>query len=426
MKTKPVVSQTLHHHLRRMTGRDAHEPHRVATSLEALFDLTFATCFGLVATQFCRTLTEGRYMAALVGFSFGSFSICWAWTNFSWFSSAYDTDDWGYRLVTMIQMIGVLVLAIGLPRMFASIDHAEHIDNSIMVLGYVIMRIAMVFQWLRAARQDQSRRRACLTYALTISIAQVGWVVQIFLDTSVSVAIVLTCVLALIEFAGPLIAEFTTGGTPWHAHHIAERYSLFALIAMGEGVVGTIAVLSAVIQARGWSADVALICIAGIGLTFGMWWLYYLLPSGQVLHAHRNRAFVWSCGQMIAVISIVATGAGLQVAAHFIDRASQIGSLPTLSCVAIPLSAFLGSIYALHYFLVRRPDLLHERLLLATSAIIAAAVIASLAGVSMAVCLVILMVGPAVTVAGYEIWGYRNQSQVLTDPHSSQEATEKM
>lgn len=228
------------------------------------------------------------------------------------------------------------------------------------------------------------------------------------------------------KFAGPLIAESTTGGTPWHAHHIAERYSLFALIAMGEDVVGTIAVLSAVIRARGWSADVALICIAGIGLTFGMWWLYYLLPSGQVLHSHRNRASVWGCGQMILVVSIVATGAGLQVAAHFIDRASRIGSLPTLLCVAIPLSVFLGSIYALHYFLVRRPDLLHEWLLLVISAIIAAAMMASLAGISMAVCLVILMVGPAVTVAGNEMWGCRIQSQTQTDVRSSQEPAENV
>ncbi len=66
----------------------------------------------------------------------------------------------------MVQMIGVLVLAIGVPRMFASIEHGEHLDTSIMVLGYVIMRLALVFQWLRAARQDPARRRACLTYAV--------------------------------------------------------------------------------------------------------------------------------------------------------------------------------------------------------------------------------------------------------------------
>ena len=57
--------------------------------------------------------------------------------------------------------------------MFASIEHSGHLDNSVMVLGYVIMRVALVFQWLRAAKDDSARRRVCLTYAATISIAQV-------------------------------------------------------------------------------------------------------------------------------------------------------------------------------------------------------------------------------------------------------------
>ena len=233
--------------------------------------------------------------------AFASFAICWAWVNFSWFSSAYDTDDWIFRLVTMVQMIGVLVLAIGLPRMFASIEHGEHLDNSVMVLGYVIMRVAMVFQWLRAARQDPARRRACLTYAIAISVAQVGWVVQIVVDFSLGVSLVLACILRLVELAGPVIAERRDGGTPWHAHHIAERHSLFAIIALGEGVVGTVATLSAVVEEQGWTMDAALVCIAGTGLTFGMWWVYYILPSARMLHAHRNRSFVWGYGQMLIV-----------------------------------------------------------------------------------------------------------------------------
>src|SRR5213593_3950964 len=178
-----------------MSGRDPHEEHRVATPLELLFDLTFATCFSFAASQFATELAAGRYMAAAVGFGFASFAICWAWINFSWFSSAYDTDDWIFRVVTMVQMIGVLVLAIGLPRMFASLESGKHLDNSVMVLGYVIMRIAMVFQWLRAARQDPARRRACLTYAAAISIAQLGWVAQIIFDVSVSLFLILTCIL---------------------------------------------------------------------------------------------------------------------------------------------------------------------------------------------------------------------------------------
>jgi hypothetical protein len=57
-----------------------------------------------------------------------------------------------FRIVTMVQMIGVLVLAAGLPRMCASIERIGRLDNSVMVLGYVIMRVALVFQ-LAARRQ---------------------------------------------------------------------------------------------------------------------------------------------------------------------------------------------------------------------------------------------------------------------------------
>src|SRR4029077_9857086 len=188
---------------RRMTGRDPHEAHRVATPLELLFDLTFATSFGLAASDAASVVADGHLIAGLVGFGFASLAICWAWINFSWFSSAYDTDDWLCRLVTMVQMIGVLVLAAGVPRMFTSIERSGRLDNSAMVLGYVIMRIALVFQWLRAAKDDPARRRICLIYAATISIAQVGWVVQIVVPLAATNAIILGGILVLIEVTGP-------------------------------------------------------------------------------------------------------------------------------------------------------------------------------------------------------------------------------
>ena len=128
----------------------------------------------------------------------------------------------------------------------------------------------MVFQWLRAARQNPDRRRACFTYAVAILIAQVGWVAQILLDLPVGLFLMLTCILLAAELVEPFIAERKDGGTPWHAHHIAERYSLFAIIALGEGVVGTVPTLSAVVEEQGWTVDAALVCIAGTGLTFGI------------------------------------------------------------------------------------------------------------------------------------------------------------
>lgn len=413
MRSTALDPEPLHHHARKMSGRDPHELYRVATPLELLFDLTFATTFGFAASQLAHALSEGHYAVALIGFGFATFAISWAWINFSWFASAYDTDDWIFRVVTMVQMIGVLVLAIGLPRMFNSIEHGEHLDNTVMVTGYVVMRIAMVFQWLRAAKQDPARRRACLSYVITISIAQIGWVAQIIWNFPIGTSILFAIILGLIELSGPMIAERKDGGTPWHAHHIAERYSLFAIIALGEGVVGTIATLSAVIENQGWSIDAALVCVAGMGLTFAIWWVYYLLPSAQVLHINRNRAFVWGYGQIVVIAAIVATGAGLHVAANFIEHKTQIGPLATVLCVAIPVGVLLLSIYALYYHLLRRFDALHLWLLIVTGGVMTLAVLAALSGVDMAICLVIVTLAPAVTVVGYEIQGHRHEAEAL-------------
>ena len=405
---------SLHHHARQMSGRDPDEANRVATPLETLFDLTFATCFSLAAVQLAAALAQGRYAAAVLGFGFASFAICWAWINFSWFASAYDTDDWIFRVVTMIQMVGVLVLAVGLPRMFASIERGAHLDNSVMVLGYVIMRVALVFQWLRAASQDPARRRACLTYAVTISIAQVGWVVEIVVRFSAAAAFALGSILALIELMGPMLAKRRDGGTPWHAHHIAERHSLFAIIALGEGVVGTVAALSAVVERQGWTWDAGVVGIAGTALIFWMWWLYDLLPSARVLERHRDRAFVWAFGQILIVTAIVATGAGLHVTALFIEHQARTGSVATVLSVALPVGAFLGLLNAVYYYLVRRFNRFQLWLLLATAAVLLLTVVAALSGVSMANCLVILMLAPAVTVVGYEVLGYRYLTTALS------------
>ena len=75
------------------------------------------------------------------------FAIWWAWMNFTWFASAYDNDDVLYRLGVFVQIAGVLILAAGVPRAFASASFA------IVTLGYAVMRVGLVSLWLRAARR---------------------------------------------------------------------------------------------------------------------------------------------------------------------------------------------------------------------------------------------------------------------------------
>ena len=396
-----------------MSGRDPHEQHRVATPLELIFDLTFVVAFGIAASEFAHLLAEDHVCAGLIAFLFATFAIWWAWMNFTWFASAYDTDDWIYRLMTMLQMVGVIILALGLPQMYASIEHGDHVDNVVMVAGYVVMRIALVGQWLRAAKQDPDRRSACLTYAVVVTVAQIGWIGLLLAHTSVAVTFALVVPLVLLETMGPWLAETRKGGTPWHVHHIVERYGLLTIIALGEGVVGTVASLSAVIRAQGWTMDAVLVAVAGTGLTFGMWWTYFVVPQADLLHAYRERSFWFGYFHIVLFGAIVATGAGLHAAAYYIEHHSKLGSVETVLTVAIPVAAYIASVYLLYMLLVRTRDVFHALLVAITAVVLVGAVLASGAGVPMTVCLLIVTLAPMVTVAGFEMLGHQHAAEAI-------------
>lgn len=395
-----------------MRGRDPGEHGRASTPLELLFDLSFAIAFAAAAEHLSELAAHGQVGAGLTGFAFAMFATCWAWVNFSWFASAYDTDDWAFRVMTMVQMVGVVVLALGLPRMFESIGHHERPDNGLMVAGYVVMRVALVGQWLRAAAQDPERRRACLTYARLVFAVQVGWVALVVLPAFVALPTALlwplTAALVVAEMTAPWIAERLDGGTPWHAHHIAERYSLLAIIALGEGLAGAVAAISAVVSRQGWNLDAVLVAVSGVGLTFGLWWVYFMVPSARVLHARRGLAFGWGYGHMVIFAAIAATGAGLRVTAAYIAGEASIGPLATALCVAVPVGAYIAAIYGLYAWLLREGDPFHLGLLAGTAAVLAAGVALAATGVSLPVCLLVLTAAPLVTVVGYELVGWRH------------------
>ena len=123
-----------------MQPRDPHEPGRTASSLELFFDLVFVVAVSIAAVQLHHELSEGHILDGVLAYAIIFFGIWWAWMNFTWFATSFATDDWLYRVLTIVQMGGVLVLAAGIEPVFV-----EH-DFTVVVLAYVVMRIAMVAQ----------------------------------------------------------------------------------------------------------------------------------------------------------------------------------------------------------------------------------------------------------------------------------------
>jgi low temperature requirement protein LtrA len=398
-----------------MTGRDPGEQHRASTPLELLFDLTFVVGFGTAADELAHYVSLGQVRSSLIGFCFSVFAITWAWINFSWFASAYDTDDWVFRLLTLLQMVGVLVLALGIPRLFDSIVHHEPVANGVMVGGYVVMRVAMVAQWARAAHQDPRRASASGAYIVTILVAQAGWVGLVFAHLHIGAMLALAVLLIAMELLGPLIAETRYGGTPWHPHHIAERYGLLVIICLGEAILGTVAALGAVVGpgGEGWSVKAAVIGVAGVTLTFGMWWIYFVVPCGEILARSRHRSFGWGYGHIPIFGAVVATGAGLHVAAYYVEHHTKLSAFGTLLTTAIPLAIYVLAIFVLYAYLTASIDPFHYTLIALSAVVLAASVAMAGAGVAPEWCLLVLSLVPWITVIGYETIGHRHNEQVL-------------
>ena len=401
------------HRLRPMVGRDPTEEHRGATPLELLFDVTFVAAFAQSSDQAAHLIAEGHFVSAAIGFVFVTFAICWAWVNFSWFSSMFDTDDWFFRLMTMVQMIGVLILALGTPPVFASIEAGEPLDLGVLVAGYIVMRVAMLALWLRVARQDPESRRTALILATTIAIAQIGWTLVALFQPPLSVIAPVLVVLYTVELGGPVLAARMSGIPPWHAHHIAERYGLFMIITLGEVLLGTIAAVSEVVGRAGWSLEAVMVAVAGIGIAFGLWWSYFVVPFGEILARQRRRAWVWAYGGIMVFSSTAALGAGLHAAAYVAGGEATVGVPGAVVAVAVPVFVSTVASFAILAYLVHAFDSFHLLLLAGTVTFLAMALAAASAGAGLGASLLLVTLAPAVTVVGYETIGHRRMSRTM-------------
>jgi low temperature requirement protein LtrA len=329
----------------RMTARATDDPHRVASKLELLFDLTFVIAIASLTGRFAHAVADGHALEQLVSFLQVFFAIWWAWVNFTWFASSFDTDDVAFRLLTMVQMAGVLVLAAGVPAAF------DHGDLGAATLGYAIMRLGLVAQWLRAALEDPRSRGTALRYAAGITVATVLWALRLGLHDagllSDAALLGLFAALVVFELGVPPWAE-RKGRTSWHPHHIAERYGLFAIILLGESVFVASTAVERVLASGGVSAPLVTVALCALVLVFALWWLYFLPAAGDGLASHRERSYLWGYGSYGVFAALAAVGAGLEVAVEQTGHHVAASPVAVAYAIAIPVAAFLILSWALH------------------------------------------------------------------------------
>ena len=320
-----------------MRRRDSNEAHRASTPLELLFDLVSVIAIATAAAGLHHAIAEAHFAVGVVKYVFSFFAIWWAWMNYTWFASAYDNDDAVFRILTMIIMSGSLVMAAGIDAFFASLD------ITLMVIGYVIMRLGMVALWLRAAAGDPKGRRTALTYARGFALTQVFWIILLIaLPIPTAWFYGLFALGVILELAVPVVSE-NRGNTPWHRHHMIERYGLLNIIVLGETLLAASLAIEAA-QGEHLSTSLIRIAIAALVILFSLWWLYFSREE-HLERTDLSRTLVWGYGHVLIYASGAAVGAGIAVAVEIATHHAHVAEIVGNYAIAVPVAIYTGGLW---------------------------------------------------------------------------------
>lgn len=323
----------------RMGPRDPDASHRAATPLELFFDLVFVVAIAQAASGLHHAVA-GNHVADGVGsYLMVFFAIWWAWMNFTWFASAYDSDDALYRVTVFVELTGALILAAGVSEAF------ETLDFTTVTIGYTVMRVGIIANWIRAGLGDRLRRTTAMRYAGGLVVVQSLWIALLWAPALLSLPGFFA--LVAVELAIPVWAE-RAEPTPWHRHHITERYGLLTIIVLGESVLAaTLSIETALSEGEGLSTLLPTIG-GGLLMLYSMWWLYFDRPVHHLLTDVR-RAFAWGYGHYLVYASAAAVGAGLAVNTDFVTDHAEISEAVAGASVAVPAAVYVLVLWVLHH-----------------------------------------------------------------------------
>ena len=313
-----------------MSARSADEEHRVATPLELFFDLCFAVAIAQAGRELASAIIDDQIGHGLASYVTIFFAIWWAWMNYSWFASGFDPDDVPFRLATFAQITGALVIAAGVPRAY------EHQDISVVVVGYVIVRVAFATQLIRVHRDNPEMRPMTARWCGGVLVVQLFWVLHQLLHGH---AFQITFgVLVAAELAVPFWASRSVS-IPFHPRHIVDRYGCFTLIVLGETVAAATAAIQQATTVHRGLADLLALAFGGLLIVFAAWWIYFAYETAQLLDADSS-AFLWGYGHYVVFATAAGIGAGIQIRAAWLTGAAHISATVAAAAVTVPAALF--------------------------------------------------------------------------------------
>ncbi|MFM5916372.1 MAG: low temperature requirement protein A [Novosphingobium sp.] len=244
--------------------------HAPVSNLELFFDLVYV----FAITQISGFVHHHLEPMGLIEGALLFLAVWWAWMYTTWAANWLNPERIPVRLLLLALMFVSLAMAVVLPKAFAD----KALNFALFYVALQIGRSAVVALMFGSEKAPNTLNM----WRITIWFAASGvlWIYGAVAGHETQ--LVCWAAALTIEYAGPF-ALFRTPGlgrsrlSDWNisGSHMAERCSLFIIIALGEGIIVTGASFAGLPMQMG---RVAALVIAFISSAL-MWWLYFDLGA---------------------------------------------------------------------------------------------------------------------------------------------------
>ncbi|KAF9948823.1 hypothetical protein BGZ70_002045 [Mortierella alpina] len=240
------------------------------TNVELFFDLVFVYAISAIAESMEHHLTWEVVLEMLV------VTLAWGWVFSAWTFNWFNPDSYLVRILLLALMLINLIMSSVIGESFTSRSLLFAIMYVLIQLG----RTTIVVLALHGHRLQKNFIRVliwfCVTAVLWLTGGVLGGVTRNVLWT---VAIVLEYTSAAAGFYVPGLGKSISTDWDIHGGHLAERCSLFIIIALGESIVVTGEAFKGVFSG---AAGLGVFIISFLGAA-AMWWIYFHTASTEAV-----------------------------------------------------------------------------------------------------------------------------------------------
>lgn len=284
------------------TGTEAGGPasEKGVTWAELFFDLVFVVAVTKMSTLVGRDHSGAGLLRSLIVFV----PIYWMWVGTSIQTNLVDNS----KPVLHLRIFGValagMFMALALPDVYGR-------DGMVFAAAYWAGRVVLGAPQLR-----RSGRRIVLPLnGFTVSMVVTGPLLVIGALVYGDAREAVWAAAAVVDLASPTVLRARLRRVHFDAAHLAERFGLFVLIALGESVVavGTSTAPGQVTVGQGSAVA------AAFAFSCGLWWVYFHFAADAMRHSLATAKvqlditrLVLSYGHLSFIAAIIVVAVGLR------------------------------------------------------------------------------------------------------------------